>query len=41
MGNLVEIQGQIEKLIADIRGKNYGFKSLIHALVQSPLFQNK
>ena len=34
-------QGQLEKLVTDIRGKNYGFKSLIHTLVQSPLFQNK
>jgi hypothetical protein len=34
-------QPQIERIIAGIKKKNYGFKSLIHAIVQSPLFQNK
>ena len=32
---------QIEHLVAEIRAKHYGFKSLVHALVQSPLFKNK
>ena len=34
-------QAHIERIIAGIRNKNYGFKSLIQAIVQSPLFQNK
>ena len=34
-------QPHIERIIAGIRKQNYGFKSLIHAIVQSPLFQKK
>jgi mono/diheme cytochrome c family protein len=32
---------QIETIISRLRDKNYGFKSLIHEIVQSPLFQSK
>ena len=32
---------QIEHLVAEIRARDYGFKSLVHAVVQSPLFKNK
>lgn len=32
---------QIEIIVHHIRDKNYGFKSLIHEIVQSPLFQTK
>ena len=32
---------QIELIVSRVRDKNYGFKSLIHEVVQSALFQNK
>ena len=32
---------QIELVVSRVRDKNYGFKSLIHEVVQSALFQNK
>ena len=32
---------QIEHLVAEIRARDYGFKSLVHAVVQSHLFKNK
>lgn len=34
-------KAQIELLVSRVREKNYGFKSLIHEVVQSDLFQNK
>jgi hypothetical protein len=32
---------QIEAIVDRLRDKNYGFKALIHEIVQSPLFQSK
>ncbi|MCU0708959.1 MAG: DUF1592 domain-containing protein [Pirellula sp.] len=32
---------EIETIVHRLREKNYGFKALIHEIVQSPLFQNK
>jgi hypothetical protein len=32
---------EIDNIVTRVREKNYGFKSLIHAIVQSPLFQRK
>ena len=32
---------QIDAIVAKVREKNYGFRSLIHEIVQSELFQNK
>ena len=32
---------EIEAIVARVRGKNYGFRSLLHEVVQSELFQNK
>jgi hypothetical protein len=32
---------EIERIVADIRNKNYGLRSLVHAVVQSELFRNK
>lgn len=32
---------EIEIIVSRLRDKNYGFKSLIHEIVQSPLFQRK
>ncbi len=32
---------QIETIVNHLRDKNYGFKALIHEIVQSPLFQSK
>lgn len=32
---------QIEAIVHRLRDKNYGFKALIHEIVQSPLFQSK
>jgi hypothetical protein len=32
---------QIETIVNRLRDKNYGFKALIHEIVQSPLFQSK
>jgi hypothetical protein len=34
-------QPAIEAIVRDIRDKNYGLRSLVHAVVQSPLFRNK
>jgi hypothetical protein len=34
-------QGQIEAVVTQLRSQNYGFKSLIHQVVQSALFQSK
>jgi hypothetical protein len=32
---------EIESIIRNVRDSNYGFKSLIHEIVQSQLFQTK
>lgn len=32
---------EIEAIVARVRDKNYGFRSLVHEVVQSSLFQNK
>jgi hypothetical protein len=32
---------KIEAIVESIRGQNYGFRSLVHEVVQSELFQNK
>lgn len=34
-------QDDLEKIVAAARDKNYGFRSLVHAIVQSSLFQDK
>ena len=34
-------QPAIENIVAQVRGKNYGFRSLVHEIVQSPIFQQK
>ncbi len=34
-------QPEIEAIVARVRDKNYGFRSLVHEVVLSPLFQNK
>jgi hypothetical protein len=34
-------QRQVETIISHLREKNYGFKALIHEVVQSPLFQTR
>jgi hypothetical protein len=34
-------KSQIKAIVAKVREKNYGFKSLIHEVVQSPMFQQK
>ncbi len=34
-------QAEIEAMIAKIREKNYGFRTLVHEIVQSKVFQNK
>lgn len=34
-------QPGINAIVADVKDKNYGFRSLIHAIVQSELFQTK
>jgi hypothetical protein len=34
-------KAEIELIVSRVREKNYGFKSLIHEVVQSDLFQNK
>jgi mono/diheme cytochrome c family protein len=31
----------VEKMVADLRAKRYGFRTLIHELVQSPTFRSK
>ena len=31
----------VEAIVAKAKAKNYGFRSLIHELVASPLFQSK
>ena len=34
-------QANIEKLIRNVRDKDYGFRSLVHEIVQSEAFQTK
>ncbi|MCY2978107.1 MAG: DUF1592 domain-containing protein [Planctomycetota bacterium] len=34
-------QAQIETIVHNVRDMNYGFRSLIHEIVQSPMFQTK
>jgi mono/diheme cytochrome c family protein len=34
-------QPEIEKIVRNIRDKKYGFRSLIHEIVESPVFQSK
>jgi hypothetical protein len=34
-------QAEIETIVRNIGGKNYGFRSLVHEIVQSKVFQNK
>ncbi len=34
-------QAEIEAMVARVRDKNYGFRSLLHEVVQSEMFQNK
>ncbi len=34
-------RGEIESIVGRVRGKNYGFRSLIHEIVQSSVFQMK
>ena len=31
----------VEAIVADVRSKNYGFRTLVHAIVQSPTFRSK
>lgn len=31
----------VEKIVQTVRAKNHGFRSLVHAVIQSPLFLNK
>jgi Protein of unknown function (DUF1585) len=31
----------VETLVAAVRSKNYGFRTLVHAIVQSPTFRSK
>ena len=32
---------EVEAIIRKVRDKNYGFRTLVHEIVQSKLFQNK
>lgn len=34
-------KSEVESIVGNVRGQNYGFKTLIHEIVQSPLFQTK
>lgn len=34
-------KAEIEAIVGKVRAKNYGFKALIHEVVQSPIFQSK
>ena len=34
-------RAQIETIVHNVRDMNYGFRSLIHEIVQSPIFQTK
>ncbi|MEY4201654.1 MAG: hypothetical protein RLZZ265_3394, partial [Verrucomicrobiota bacterium] len=34
-------QPEIETIVRHVRDQKYGFKSLIHEIVQSPMFQSK
>jgi hypothetical protein len=31
----------VERIVADVKARNYGFRSLVHAIVQSETFRNK
>ena len=34
-------RSEIEAIVRAVQPKNYGFRSLVHEIVQSPLFQQK
>ena len=34
-------KAEIEEIVAQVRGRNFGFRSLIHFIVQSEMFQTK
>ncbi|NDE98812.1 MAG: DUF1585 domain-containing protein [Verrucomicrobia bacterium] len=34
-------KAEVEAIVRKLRGHNYGFKSLIQEVVQSPVFQSK
>jgi hypothetical protein len=34
-------QAEVEKIVQNVRDKNYGFRSLIHEIVESQIFQSK
>ena len=34
-------RAEIEAIVENIAGKNYGFRSLVHEIVQSKVFQSK
>jgi hypothetical protein len=34
-------RAEIEAIVRNIAGKNYGFRSLVHEIVQSKVFQSK
>ncbi|MCY2966448.1 MAG: DUF1585 domain-containing protein, partial [Planctomycetota bacterium] len=34
-------RAEIERIVAHCRDRNYGFRTLVHAVVQSRLFLNK
>jgi hypothetical protein len=31
----------VEKVVVEVRQKKYGFRTMIHAIVQSPTFRSK
>lgn len=42
-GHALELadQGAVEKILAEAKTKNHGFRTLIHTLIQSPTFRSK
>ncbi|MGE3807528.1 MAG: DUF1585 domain-containing protein, partial [Gemmataceae bacterium] len=34
-------QQEVEAIVRQVKDKNYGFRALVHAIVQSRLFQHK
>ena len=37
----LEMRGVVEQILANLKTKNYGFRTLIHEIVQSRVFLNK
>jgi hypothetical protein len=42
-GHAIEFSDRaaVETIVAEVRAKNYGFRTMVHAIVQGPTFRSK